>query len=75
VRERDVDLEKPAMPRGDALRTMPRGDAESYIGFASLPNQVYRKSVKRGFEFNLMVVGELVMHIIIYYKLFLLLLE
>uniref|UniRef100_A0A8C1NRX8 Septin n=1 Tax=Cyprinus carpio TaxID=7962 RepID=A0A8C1NRX8_CYPCA len=25
---------------------------------ASLPNQVYRKSVKRGFEFTLMVVGE-----------------
>uniref|UniRef100_A0AAQ5Z9Q4 Septin n=1 Tax=Amphiprion ocellaris TaxID=80972 RepID=A0AAQ5Z9Q4_AMPOC len=31
---------------------------EGYVGFASLPNQVYRKSVKRGFEFTLMVVGE-----------------
>lgn len=29
-----------------------------YIGFASLPEQVHRKSVKRGFEFTLMVVGE-----------------
>ncbi|KAK7886530.1 hypothetical protein WMY93_026151 [Mugilogobius chulae] len=29
---------------------------EGYVGFASLPNQVYRKSVKRGFEFTLMVV-------------------
>lgn len=28
------------------------------MGFANLPNQVYRKSVKRGFEFTLMVVGE-----------------
>ena len=28
------------------------------MGFANLPNQVYRKSVKRGFEFSLMVVGE-----------------
>lgn len=29
-----------------------------YIGFASLPDQIHRKSVKRGFEFTLMVVGE-----------------
>lgn len=28
------------------------------MGFANLPGQVYRKSVKRGFEFTLMVVGE-----------------
>lgn len=27
-------------------------------GFANLPNQVYRKAVKKGFEFTLMVVGE-----------------
>lgn len=33
-------------------------EPDSYIGFANLPNQVYRKSVKRGFEFTLMVVGE-----------------
>lgn len=31
---------------------------EGYVGFANLPNQVYRKSVKKGFEFNLMVIGE-----------------
>lgn len=31
---------------------------DGYVGFANLPNQVYRKSVKRGFEFTLMVVGE-----------------
>jgi len=30
----------------------------SYVGFANLPNQVHRKTVKRGFEFTLMVVGE-----------------
>ncbi|ESO92812.1 hypothetical protein LOTGIDRAFT_120130 [Lottia gigantea] len=33
-------------------------ELEGYVGFANLPNQVYRKSVKRGFEFTLMVVGE-----------------
>ncbi|KAK7899610.1 hypothetical protein WMY93_020463 [Mugilogobius chulae] len=31
---------------------------EGYVGFANLPNQVYRKSVKRGFEFTLMVVAK-----------------
>ena len=30
----------------------------SYVGFANLTNQVHRKTVKRGFEFTLMVVGE-----------------
>ncbi|XP_030848317.1 septin-2-like isoform X3 [Strongylocentrotus purpuratus] len=29
-----------------------------YVGFATLPEQMQRKSVKRGFEFTLMVVGE-----------------
>lgn len=29
-----------------------------YIGFATLPEQVHRKSVKRGFDFTMMVVGE-----------------
>lgn len=37
----------------------------SYVGFANLPNQVHRKTVKRGFEFTLMVVGK-GLHIIIY---------
>lgn len=27
------------------------------MGFANLPNQVFRKSVKKGFEFTVMVVG------------------
>uniref|UniRef100_A0A8K9XY91 Septin 4a n=1 Tax=Oncorhynchus mykiss TaxID=8022 RepID=A0A8K9XY91_ONCMY len=29
-----------------------------YVGFATLPNQVHRKSVKKGFAFTLMVAGE-----------------
>jgi len=29
-----------------------------YIGFGSLPDIVHRKTVKKGFEFTLMVVGE-----------------
>ncbi|XP_060563578.1 septin-2B-like isoform X3 [Ruditapes philippinarum] len=33
-------------------------EQSGYVGFANLPNQVHRKSVKKGFEFTLMVVGE-----------------
>uniref|UniRef100_A0A8C5H196 Septin-5-like n=1 Tax=Gouania willdenowi TaxID=441366 RepID=A0A8C5H196_GOUWI len=29
-----------------------------YVGFATLPNQVHRKTVKKGFTFTLMVAGE-----------------
>lgn len=34
------------------------GSGRDYIGFATLPDQVHRKSVKKGFDFTLMVVGE-----------------
>jgi septin 7 len=30
-----------------------------YVGFANLPNQVHRKSVRKGFQFTVMVVGML----------------
>ena len=30
----------------------------TFVGFANLPNQVFRKAVKRGFQFSLMVVGK-----------------
>lgn len=33
-------------------------DAVGEIGFATLPEQVHRKSVKKGFDFTLIVVGE-----------------
>ncbi|XP_048732808.1 septin-2 isoform X2 [Ostrea edulis] len=33
-------------------------DDDEFIGFATLPDQVHRKAVKRGFEFCMMVVGE-----------------
>uniref|UniRef100_A0A286XEQ5 Septin-2 n=1 Tax=Cavia porcellus TaxID=10141 RepID=A0A286XEQ5_CAVPO len=33
-------------------------ETPGYVGFANLPNQVHQKSVKKGFEFMLMVVGE-----------------
>ena len=53
---RDVSPQ-PAGSAAAPARLPPR-QLDGYVGFANLPNQVYRKSVKRGFEFTLMVVGE-----------------
>nr|XP_035156504.2 septin-4 isoform X3 [Callithrix jacchus] len=33
-------------------------DDKEYVGFATLPNQVHRKSMKKGLDFTLMVAGE-----------------
>ena len=33
-------------------------EMDGYVGFANLPNQVYRKAVKKGFDFTLLVVGK-----------------
>jgi len=41
-----------------SLSTTSATDISGYVGFANLPNQVHRKSVKKGFEFTLMVAGE-----------------
>ncbi|KAI9025170.1 Septin-domain-containing protein [Phycomyces nitens] len=38
--------------------TVVRKKLQGYVGFANLPNQVHRKSVKKGFQFTAMVVGE-----------------
>lgn len=50
----EIDKEKERDRKyGDSTKEL-----DGYVGFANLPNQVYRKSVKRGFDFTLMVVGE-----------------
>ncbi|CAG4979099.1 unnamed protein product [Parnassius apollo] len=46
---------KPELTKIDKPKTK---ELDGYVGFANLPNQVYRKAVKKGFEFTLMVVGE-----------------
>lgn len=46
---------QPSTPNGINIKTR---TLDGYVGFANLPNQVYRKSVKKGFEFNLMIIGE-----------------
>ncbi|XP_061695219.1 septin-2 isoform X2 [Syngnathoides biaculeatus] len=47
------------MSHGDRMKgQFTNPETPGYVGFANLPNQVHRKSVKKGFEFTLMVVGE-----------------
>lgn len=40
-----------------------RKKLQGYVGFANLPNQVHRKSVKKGFQFTCMVVGKVIWRI------------
>ncbi|GFN77207.1 septin-7 [Plakobranchus ocellatus] len=54
----NYDMDKGDRDRERKYGAETRKELEGYVGFANLPNQVYRKSVKRGFEFTLMVVGE-----------------
>ncbi|KAI9217381.1 hypothetical protein BC828DRAFT_408553, partial [Blastocladiella britannica] len=35
-----------------------KGQLKGFVGFSNLPNQHHRRSIKRGFSFTLMVVGE-----------------
>ena len=35
---------------------------EGYVGFDTVQEQIRKKSLKRGFEFNLMVVGKFKLH-------------
>ena len=49
--------EKPSSSAVAEVVKKPR-QLDGYVGFANLPNQVYRKAVKKGFEFTLMVAGE-----------------
>jgi septin 7 len=39
------------------IKNIVRRKLTGYVGFANLPNQWHRKSVRKGFNFNVMVVG------------------
>ncbi|KAM7202858.1 Septin domain containing protein [Rhypophila sp. PSN 637] len=45
-------------PAANDNRNIVRRKLTGYVGFANLPNQWHRKSVRKGFNFNVMVVGE-----------------
>ncbi|KAI9816198.1 MAG: Cell division control protein 3 [Pycnora praestabilis] len=49
---------KAAAAAANDMRNIVRRKLTGYVGFANLPNQWHRKSVRKGFNFNVMVVGE-----------------
>ena len=59
----EMDMTSPteatAVPSGTDQRNIVRRKLTGYVGFANLPNQWHRKSVRKGFIFNVMVVGML----------------
>lgn len=48
---------KAAAQAASDMRNVVRRKLNQYVGFANLPNQWHRKSVRKGFNFNVMVVG------------------
>ena len=50
---------KVAAQQASDMRNIVRRKLTGYVGFANLPNQWHRKSVRKGFNFNVMVVGRL----------------
>ena len=50
---------KAAAQAASDMRNIVRRKLTGYVGFANLPNQWHRKSVRKGFNFNVMVVGKL----------------
>ena len=49
---------KAAAQAANDMRNVVRRKLAGYVGFANLPNQWHRKSVRKGFNFNVMVVGK-----------------
>ncbi|KAJ4387168.1 Cell division control protein 3 [Gnomoniopsis smithogilvyi] len=56
----DTPPEIPSALSGGVIenKNIVRRKLTGYVGFANLPNQWHRKSVRKGFNFNVMVVGE-----------------
>jgi septin 7 len=56
---------KAAAQAASDMRNVVRRKLTGYVGFANLPNQWHRKSVRKGFNFNVMVVGKLLRTLIL----------
>jgi GTP-binding protein EngB required for normal cell division len=52
---------KIAAQQASDMRNIVRRKLTGYVGFANLPNQWHRKSVRKGFNFNVMVVGKFIL--------------
>lgn len=49
---------EPTLAEPASIGGLARKKLMGYVGFANLPNQVHRKSVRKGFTFTAMVVGK-----------------
>ena len=49
---------KAAAQAASDMKNVVRRKLTGFVGFANLPNQWHRKSVRKGFNFNVMVVGQ-----------------
>jgi len=56
--ETTVNREKSLASIKQKLQSSTKVKPSAYVGFSKLPYQVYRKAVKKGFEFNLLIAGE-----------------
>lgn len=54
----DAGLIPPPTSAAAEAKNIVRRKLTGYVGFANLPNQWHRKSVRKGFNFNVMVVGK-----------------
>ena len=52
------ELELGKMRKTVDMRSEMNLSTQQFVGFGLLPDQVYNKAVRKGFEFSLMVVGE-----------------
>lgn len=54
---RDVPYSRQSRASIDSILSRPLAFQDT-IGFSTLPDQIHRKTLKRGFEFTIMVVGK-----------------
>lgn len=57
-----------SQPSAADMKNIVRRKLTGYVGFANLPNQWHRRSVRKGFSFNVMVVGKIILRIGIGYN-------
>lgn len=56
--EHEVEKEGPCLVEPDAQGVIRGSDLFGYVGIEAVLDQMRRKTMKSGFEFNIMVVGE-----------------
>ena len=61
---------KAAAAAASDMKNIVRRKLTGFVGFANLPNQWHRKSVRKGFSFNVMVVGKFTISVFVHTRSF-----